>query len=116
VIRGSVERDIAWYSTDGKEFSDEAWNTAWNRALALMYNGKTLQITDEDGQPIIDHSFLILVNAAHEGVEFTLPPPPAGTLWKQVLDTENIDDPFAKARPKKKVILGGRAMRVFRDS
>jgi isoamylase len=116
VIRGSMERDIAWYSTDGKEFSDEAWNTAWNRALALMYNGKTLQITDEDGHPIVDHSFLILVNAAHEGVEFTLPPPPAGTLWKQVLDTENIDDPFAKARPKKKVILGGRAMRVFRDS
>jgi glycogen operon protein len=116
VIRGSMERDIAWYGTDGKEFSDEAWNTAWNRALALMFNGKTLQITDEDGHPIIDNSFLILVNAAHEGVEFTLPPPPAGTLWKQVLDTEDIDDPFAKTRPKKKLILGGRSMRVFRDS
>ncbi len=116
VIRGSVVRDIAWYGTDGKEFSDEAWNMPWYRALALMFNGKTLQISDEDGHPIIDHSFLILVNAAHEGVEFRLPPPPEGTLWKQVLDTENIDDPFASARPRKKVILGGRSMRVFRDS
>jgi isoamylase len=115
VIRGSVVRDIAWYNTDGGEFSDEAWNTAWNRALALMFNGRTLAITDEDGRPIIDDSFLILVNAAAEGVEFTLPEAPAHTPWRQVLNTENIDDPFAAAEVGEKVILGGRSMRVFRD-
>jgi glycogen operon protein len=114
VIRGSLERDIAWYNTDGSEFSDEAWNTGWNRALALMLNGKTLGITDEDGHPIIDNSFLILVNAAAEGVEFTLPEAPAGS-WIQILDTENIDDPFAETPPDSLVILGGRSLRVFRS-
>jgi isoamylase len=115
VIRGSVVRDIAWYNTDGGEFSDAAWNTEWNRALALMFNGRTLAITDEEGHPILDDCFLILVNAAAEGVEFTLPESPAGTAWTQVLNTENIADPFAPAQLGAKVILGGRSMRVFRD-
>ena len=116
VIRGSLVRDIAWYNTDGNEFPDECWSTAWNRALALLLNGKTLAITDEDGNPIVDDSFLILVNAAAEGVEFALPPAPAGTRWTQILDTENIEDPFAPVENGDKVIVGGRALRVFRDN
>jgi glycogen operon protein len=116
VIRGSVVRDIAWYNTDGRELDEAAWTTAWNRSLALLLNGKTLAITDEDGCPIVDNSFLILVNAWAEGVEFTLPEPPAATPWTQVLDTENIDDPFAATEVGEKLIVGGRALRVFRDS
>ena len=81
-----------------------------------MLNGKTLAITDEDGCPIVDDSFLILVNASAEGVEFTLPEPPAASPWTQVLDTENLDDPFAAAEIGDKVIVGGRAVRVFGDS
>ncbi len=116
VIHGSLVRDIAWFNTDGNELADESWNENWARALALMLNGRTLAITDEDGHPIIDDSFLILVNAAAEGVEFTLPPAPAERSWKQVLDTENIEDPFAAPEILgEKVIVGGRAMRVFCD-
>ena len=115
VIRGSLVRDIAWYSTDGNEFPDESWGTEWNRALAVLFNGKTLAITDEDGHPIVDYSFLILINAAPEGVEFTLPSAPAERTWKQVLATENIDDPFAPAEIGEKVIVGGRSLRVFCD-
>jgi len=115
VIRGSLLRDIAWFNTDGSEFSDEHWNMQWYRALAMMLNGKTLSISDEDGHPIIDDTFLILVNAAAEGVEFTLPPPPAGSPWKLVLDTENIEDPFHDPEYGEKVIVGGRSMRMFCD-
>jgi glycogen operon protein len=116
VIRGSVVRDIAWYNTDGNELADDSWSTAWNRALALLLNGKTLAISDEDGHPVVDDSFLILVNAAAEGVEFMLPATPANTQWTQILDTENIEDPFAPFENGKKVIVGGRALRVFRDN
>ena len=115
VIRGSVVRDIAWYNTDGRELGEEAWAADWNRSLALMLNGTTLAITDEDGCPIVDDCFLILVNAAAEGVEFTLPAPPAAFPWRQVLNTENIDDPFAEEEVDAKVIVGGRALRVFSD-
>jgi glycogen operon protein len=114
-IRGSVVRDIAWYGTDGNEFPEEDWNAGWKRSLAFLLNGRTLGVADEDGNAITDDSFLLMVNAAPEGVEFTLPPPPDGTPWRQLLDTQNIDDPFAEQEIGEKVILGGRSMRVFRD-
>jgi glycogen operon protein len=80
-----------------------------------MFNGKTLGVMDEEGNPVVDDSFLILVNASDQGVEYTLPGPPDKTPWRQVLDTENIDDPFCEAQVGEKVIVGGRAVRVYSD-
>ena len=114
-IKGSVVRDIVWYNTDGKELSDEQWNATWNRSLGVLLNGTTLQVSDEEGKPVTDDSFLILVNAYHEGVEFTLPDPPHGKPWIQLLDTQHIDDPFKEVPYTDTVIAGGRSMRVFRD-
>jgi isoamylase len=115
VIRGSVVRDIAWYGTDGTEISDDAWSEEWNRSIGLMLNGQTLQVMDEEGHPVVDDSFLILVNAAAEGVEYVLPEPPDGNPWRQVIDTENIENPFCEAKVDEKVILGGRSIRVYSD-
>ena len=80
-----------------------------------MFNGKTLGISDEEGQPVVDDSFLILVNASDGGVEYHLPDPPNKSPWRQVLDTENIDDPFYEIEEHDKVIVGGRAVRVYSD-
>ena len=114
-IKGSIVRDIAWYNTDGNELTDEQWTADWNRSLGVLLNGSTLQVTDEDGKPVVDDSFLILVNAYHEGVEMTLPEPPHGTPWVQLIDTQHIDDPFKEVAITEAVIVGGRSIRVFRD-
>jgi isoamylase len=115
VIRGSVVRDIAWYGTDGTEITDDAWSEEWNRSIGLMLNGQTLQVMDEEGHPVVDDSFLILVNAAAEGVEYVLPEPPDGNPWRQVIDTENIENPFCDAKVDEKVNVGGRSIRVYSD-
>jgi glycogen operon protein len=115
-IRGSVVRDVAWYGTDGQELSDEVWNEAWSKSIGVMFNGKTMEVTDEDGDPVVDDSFLILVNASDQGVEYVMPEPLNGTPWQQVLDTENIDDPFCQAKVQDKVILGGRSVRLYSDA
>lgn len=114
-IRGSVVRDVAWFGADGNELSDEQWNTEWNRSLAMMLNGKTMDVMDEDGAPVVDDSFLILVNASDQGVEYTLPAAPDKTPWRQVMDTESLDDPFCEVEVGEKVIVGGRAVRLFTD-
>jgi glycogen operon protein len=114
-IRGSVVRDIAWYNTNGEEFSDENWGAEWNRSLALMLNGKTLHTADEDGNDLIDDSFLMLINAFHEGVEFRLPKPPNGRPWKHILNTENVDDPFAQCSLGDSIIVGGRTFVLLSD-
>jgi isoamylase len=114
-IRNSVVRDIAWYNPNGEEMPAEAWNSEWTRSLAMMLNGTTLQVSDEDGNPLFDDSFLLVVNASHEGVEFTLPAVPNAAPWRQVIDTENIEDPFQEVDTGGKVIVGGRSLKVFTD-
>jgi glycogen operon protein len=111
-----VIKDIAWFNPDGNEVSDEAWNARWTRAVAMMLNGRTLQVMNEDGDWLIDDSFLLLVNGAHEGVEFTLPESPGGNAWHQIIDTENIEDPFVDIiEVDEKVIVGGRALKLMSD-
>jgi glycogen operon protein len=116
VIRNSVVRDIAWYRADGIEMPEEAWGAEWTRSIALMLNGKTLEISDAEGNPIKDDSFLLLVNAHHEGVEFILAPPPNGNPWRRIMSTENIEDPFTPVKAGKKVTVGGRSIQLFDDS
>ncbi len=110
-----VIKDITWINPDGNEVSDEAWTSPWSRAIGLLLNGKTLQVTDEDGNWVIDDSFLLLVNAADSGVEFNLPASPSGNPWCQVIDTENVDDPFAEIWNGDKVIVGPRSFKLMSD-
>jgi isoamylase len=110
-----VVKDIQWCNPDGNEVSDEAWSAEWSRAIALLLNGQTLQVSDENGEWIIDDSFLLLVNAADGGVEFTLPASPANRAWTQLIDTERIDHPFQEVAVGEKVILGGRSLKLLSD-
>jgi len=111
-----VIKDIAWFSSDGREVSDEQWNAGWTRSIALMLNGRTLQVMNENGDWLIDDSFLLLVNASHEGVEFTLPESPSGNPWHQIIDTENIEDPFVDIEEvDATLIVGGRGLRLLSD-
>jgi glycogen operon protein len=110
-----VIRDVTWFNSDGNEVSDEAWSTGWTRAVALLLNGKTLQVSDENGRWVVDDSFLLLVNAADQGVEFILPPPPNGKPWCTILNTGNIEDPFVKSLPGDKVIVGPRSLNLLGD-
>lgn len=112
----TIIQDIAWFNTDGNQVSDEVWNTAWSRSIAILLNGETLQAVNEEGEPIVDDSFLLVVNAAHEGVEFTVPPSPSGKAWLQVIDTENVKDPFVRAQVADKIIMGGRSLKLLSDA
>jgi isoamylase len=111
----TVIQDIAWYNPDGNQVGDEVWNAGWNRSICLLLNGQTLQVTDEEGRPVTDDSFLLLVNASHEGVEFALPPPLLASHWSQIVDTENIESPFAKLIVGERVIVGGRSIKLLSD-
>jgi glycogen operon protein len=46
--QSTIIQDIAWFNTDGNQVSDEVWNTAWSRSIAVLLNGQTLQVIDEE--------------------------------------------------------------------
>ena len=115
-IRKSAVRDIAWFGADGHEMTEEEWTAPWIRSLALMLNGMTLDMTDEMGQPVIDDSFLILINAHDEGVEFALPRSPHCRGWRRVLNTADLESPFAEQDQQGSIILTGRSLVLLRES
>jgi isoamylase len=114
--QSTVIQDVAWFNTDGNQVSDDVWNTAWSRSIAILLNGQTLQVTDDEGKPVMDDSFFLIVNAAQDGVEFTVPSSPSGKPWLQVIDTENVEDPFGTAKVSDKIIIGGRSLKLLSDT
>jgi isoamylase len=57
------------------------------KSIALFLNGETINDVDQGGDPIIDDSFLLVLNCHVEGVEITLPEVHGLTHWEVVFDT-----------------------------
>jgi isoamylase len=118
-IRGSNIEDIAWLRPDGQQMSDEDWNVGFARSVAIFLNGKSIPEHDDVGEQIVDDSFLLLINAHHQQMTFTLPDEAYGHTWQIVIDTA--DPLLAHARrrnavPKGRLRVPARAMLVLRCS
>jgi glycogen operon protein len=115
-IRKSVVRDIAWFGADGHEMTEDEWNSNWIRSIGLMFNGETLNVVDDVmGRPVIDDTFLILINSYHEGVEFTIPKSPHDRGWVSVLDTAEEEDAFKEEPIASSRILTGRSLMLLKE-
>ena len=82
--------DIAWFSPAGEHMGDEDW-AGHARSITVFINGEAIKEPDMRGEPVIDDSFLLVYNADHEEITFTLPPKPYGVDWAFVLDTADDD-------------------------
>jgi glycogen operon protein len=86
-LHGKDVADIAWLRPDGAPMSDEDWQAGFVKSLTLFLNGEGLRDLDEKGERLRDSSFLLLFNAHHEPLPFTLPPASFGDGWRVVVDT-----------------------------
>ena len=91
-IRGSEVKDLSWFRPDGKEMTDEDWNAGYARSLALRLAGDAISEKDEKGRPITDDTLLILLNAHHAPLAFTLPAHKRGIRWSPLVDTAAVTD------------------------
>jgi len=116
-IQGSSIEDIAWLRPDGRQMSDEDWRGGFARSVGIFLNGRGIPERDELGREIVDDSFLLLVNAHHQQITFTVPGEAYGRFWEVVVDTA--DPLLARARrrgsvPGARLRVPARAMRVLR--
>jgi glycogen operon protein len=115
-IRGSDVKDISFFGPDGREMSDEAWNTGYVRVLGVRLAGDRIDDVDERGEPIVGDTLLILMNAHWEELRFALPETKAGQLWETLIDTADPDGPIRVCRGGEGYALYGRSVAVLRTT
>jgi isoamylase len=86
-IKGANVKDLLWLSPGGKEMSEDEWRDPAVRCLGMLLSGQGLDETDERGRKVDDENFLVLLNAHHEDVGFTLPASIPSTRWSAWMDT-----------------------------
>ena len=97
-IRGEGVADIGWFNPDGNEMTQEQWQEGFAKSVGVFLNGDDLHWPGPQGEPITDDSFLLLFNAHHEPIPFTLPVGAWGERWSVVLDTA--DPPLLEDDPR----------------
>jgi isoamylase len=114
-IFGADVPDITWFEPSGKPMGEEAWNAGYNQCFGFALAGDLIGDVDDRGQPVIGDSILILMNAYHEALPFTLPARSEGQQWTRVLDTANPKaEPIAHSAGEP-YELQGRSMAVLRS-
>ncbi|MEU6997365.1 glycogen debranching protein GlgX [Nonomuraea sp. NPDC046570] len=111
--RGALS-DIAWLTPSGEEMGDSDWNVGYARSLAVFLNGEAITEPDRRGRRITGESFLLLFNAHHETIRFTVPKD-YGEMWLTEIDTAMpiiLDNRIRRAGEG--VPVTGRSVRVLR--
>jgi isoamylase len=113
-IRGGAVKDVAWLAPDGREMTDEAWNSDFVRCIGMLLNGSAIEEVNERGEPIIGDSLLALLNAHSDKVAFTLPPLDENHQWGLVVDTFEPHATDRRFHPGGRYSLQGRSVAILR--
>jgi glycogen operon protein len=79
--------DIAWFTPEGEEMTQDDWEEAQANALVVFLNGSAISEPGDRGERIADDSFLLLFNAWYEPLDFVVPVN-HGKEWQVVVDTQ----------------------------
>ena len=78
-------KDVTWINADGSEMSQKQWQDPYMRCFGMLLDGRCQEsgIKRQAG----DASLLLIMNAYHDVVKFTLPELVGGSRWLSLLDT-----------------------------
>jgi isoamylase len=113
-IRGSEIKDLSWFGPDGQEMSDEAWSAGYVKCLGVRLAGDEIGDLNERGEPLVGDTLLLLLNAHHEAISFTLPAARPEHHWLLLLETAQPLNEPAELKPGAQHNLQGRSVAVFR--
>jgi glycogen operon protein len=114
-IHGSEMPDLTWLRPDGKRMTTDDWLNPQTRCLGMLLAGDAMDEVDDAGQRIVDATFLLLLNAHWEPMQFTLPEGATRREWEVIFHT-----PFVPLPADQRVLLaeqfslGARAVALLR--
>jgi glycogen operon protein len=91
-LRGEVlseagDKDITWITPSGKEATTDDWKNPAGLALGYVLSGAAGEFFTPGGQRDIDESFLVMMNAHSEELDFHFPILASPMLWEPLVDT-----------------------------
>ncbi len=95
-----ASKDIVWQQPSGKEMTEQVWNESKIHSIGMILSGDALDEFTREGVRIADHTFLVLLNADKEPVNFHLPK--VAEKWEIALHTFSKEPGEAE-----KVVQGG---------
>jgi pullulanase/glycogen debranching enzyme len=83
-------KDVTWISAAGTEMRPEEWDDSNMHCFGMIMDGRAqptgIRRRGEDA------TLLLVLNAHHDLVEFTLPETPGGREWSLLVDTNLAED------------------------
>ncbi|WTV73672.1 glycogen debranching protein GlgX [Streptomyces sp. NBC_00028] len=92
--------DLVWFAPDAREMTDGDWLRPDAHSVGAFLNGDAIAEPDSCGRPVVDDSFLLLLNSYWEPVGFRLPEAAYGERWTTLIDTaepQGVDETEHKA-------------------
>jgi glycogen operon protein len=111
--RGDHLPDIAWFTPDGREMTEDDWESGFGRSIAVYLNGEGIPDRDHRGQRVTDDSFVLCYSAHDEAIDFTMPAEEYGATWRVVIDTMTAEADDLEVPAGGGVSVGPRALVVL---
>jgi glycogen operon protein len=92
-------KDLAWFGPDGVELTDAEWFDPQQQTIGMYLDGAGIRTRGPRGERVVDDSFLLLVHAADQDRDVTLPGAPWATAYDVVIDTREEDASRGRAYP-----------------
>ena len=100
-LTGTEASELGWYSCAGGPVTEEQWADPTMHAIAVYLDGTDAPDQADDGTPLLDDDFLILVNAYWEEVAVTIPSVrPNQQTWFVELDSYDPEVSAAREFPR----------------
>jgi glycogen operon protein len=86
-LTGTDAAELGWFTPAGEAMTLAHWADSDARCITIYLDGRDCPDRGDDGKPLIDNDFLVLVNSWWEPLDFVVPPTRAGQRWRVELDT-----------------------------
>ena len=108
-------KDITWFAPEGHEMTQQDWYDSGRRTFGALLGGDVGdRFVSLQGYPELDDSFLLILNAHHEPVEFTLPAVPEVRRWTHLIDTASRRlTPNLPIAPGSRLSIADRSLSLF---
>jgi isoamylase len=117
-LTGTEASELGWYNCAGEPVTEEQWADPTMHAIAVYLDGTDAPDEADDGTPLLDDDFLILVNAYWEEVAVTIPAVrPNQQTWFVELDSYDPEVSAAREFPRHtgdSVVARPRSVQVLR--